>query len=110
MTVVTAGVHHARVGGAVRFAADLFDGQRVHVGAQQRDGAGLFSAKRRQDSGLSNPGANTREACVAELAFDKGGRLELHEREFRALVKVATVRNELVDRCGRLIERWDQSV
>ena len=104
VSVVTARMHRALAGRAVRNVADFIHRKAVHVGAQQRHRPGPSTLERRENARFPDAGTNLVEITRAQLAFDERRGLVLLERQLRVRVKVTAEANQLLDRHPNL--RW----
>ena len=103
MRVVAAGMHHVDLAaeilalglGGERQSRRLLHRQRVHVGAQRHDRAGLAALQQRDDAGVGDAGLHL-EAELAQVLGDKRCGAGFLLAQFGMLVDVAPPRDQLV--------------
>ena len=91
VAVVAAGVHHAGSLRAILGVADLLDGQRVDVGANQQRAPGSIASGPAQhaDHALATHMVARLQPQLAQTVGDGGGGLAFLERKLRMRVIVA---------------------
>ena len=99
MSVVAAGVHHARTGGRISDVVLLFDRQRVHVGAE-RDRALAASRAQSADHAGAGDAAMHLDPELLELRGDEIRGAMLLESQLRMGVQIMPPRDHVLVQVG----------